>query len=306
LPIKFSLAPAGWPDFQWVECTRCGTYKLHPNPTQEQLRAAYNAGYYGATRKKFSAGAAALIEVVQRLRARWISQWVPRPGRILEVGCGNGNLLRFLQRLGYDVEGTEWSAESAHRIPPEWNIPVQVGDLADLPLPENQYAAVILWHVLEHLPRPQLALAKIHRLLKQDGVVLLAVPNHDSRQSHRFGAHWFHLDPPRHLHGFRLASLRRLLAVTGYQIIRSGTFSADQGVYGFIQSQLNAWEFPRDRAYAVLKRTSQVQFGKRLLDLALIGLLFPWGVGYNLMETLTGHGPVCTLVARRNTTTFKP
>ena len=109
------------------------------------------------------------------------------PGRILDVGAGDGALMDALARRGREVVGLERDASRP--------------DMRDERLDEldGEWAAIVFWHSLEHLPEPGEAIRHAARLLRPRGVVVVAVPDADSLQARAFGDRWLHLDPPRHL-----------------------------------------------------------------------------------------------------------
>jgi SAM-dependent methyltransferase len=285
--------------FPLVRCAGCGVYALQPQPSVHDLLSFYTNEYYGASPKKFTGPVAAFVSFWQSHRARVTARLVPEGGRILDVGCGNGGYLRQMKRRGFVVEGTEWTARSAARVPAAAAIPVHVGDLMDLDLPDATYDLITMWHVLEHLSLPHEALVKIKRLLKPGGSLVLSLPNAESRQAQRFQTAWFHHDPPRHLFNFGPKSLARLLQMTGYRVRQISTFSLEQNVFGFIQSWLNARGFPRDRLYMMLKGFGKQPARVRILDLfRLLALLGP-ALLVSTIESIAGRGATMTIQARR-------
>jgi SAM-dependent methyltransferase len=139
-------------------------------------------------------------------------------GRVLDVGCGAGYFVREAIKAGYAAEGVEFSPEAAEFGRRHWNLPITVGDAQGLGYPDDAFDAVTLWHVLEHLSHPAEMLGTVHRLLRDDGVLILAVPNFASLQARVFKARWYHLEVPRHLYHFDPASLRALLARKGFRV----------------------------------------------------------------------------------------
>jgi SAM-dependent methyltransferase len=240
----------------------------------------------------------------QRKRAEAVAASISRHGpsaRVLDIGCGNGGFLSALGELGIkNLEGTEYSEAAARRVAPRAGIKVHVGDLLDLNLPPKHYAAITMWHVLEHVRDPHATLLRCKEILKPGGQIHIALPNQDSNQARRFGKHWFHLDPPRHLHGFGPTSMVRLLRRSGFNMVDLNTFSFEQDPYGWIQSLLNTKGFPRDRAYATLKRVGKHGNAERLTDLALVALLVPYGVAAAVLSPLVDRGGTLTLVAQKD------
>jgi SAM-dependent methyltransferase len=204
-----------------------------------------------------------------------------------------------MQMAGYQVEGTEYSADGAARVPAEWKIPVHVGDLTTLSLEPGTYDGVCLWHVFEHVRKPAETVERARTLLRTGGIFLLAMPNQESLQAERFGKNWFHLDPPRHLFGFGPKSLTALLEKEGFTVEETGTLSWEQNPYGWAQSLLNRWGFPRERAYETLKRTGTHGLSARLLDVVLLAMLVPYAIILSAVEAARGRGGTLILVARK-------
>lgn len=154
--------------------------------------------------------------------------WTPfhSAGRLLEIGCGNGERLSMLQRLGWAVTGIEpdaAAAELAHAS----GLDVRVGTLDTAGLPAGSFDAILMSHVIEHVSDPRETIAECHRLLRPGGRLTMLTPNIDSLGHRWFGRHWLHLDPPRHLHLFGARSLARFCRLAGFAEIEWTTTMRD-------------------------------------------------------------------------------
>jgi SAM-dependent methyltransferase len=89
-------------------------------------------------------------------------------------------------------------------------------------------------HVLEHVPDPRALLAECRRIIKPGGRLVSITPNVSSWGHQIFGPHWLGLDPPRHLHLFTPASLRRLAQDTGWP--RCVVTSSNANAYGMARA----------------------------------------------------------------------
>jgi len=136
------------------------------------------------------------------------------PGRVLEVGCGSGTLLRRLRSLGWTVEGQDVDPNVASIA--DHDIRVHLGDLNSLALPSESYDAVVMNHVIEHVHYPAELLRECHRLVKPGGVVVITTPNAASYGHQRFRGAWRGLEPPRHLHLFTSKSLTFIASKSGW------------------------------------------------------------------------------------------
>jgi SAM-dependent methyltransferase len=169
-----------------------------------------------------------------------------RPGRVLDVGCGPGLLLREFRRLGWRCEGTELSEASAERARRLAAARVHVGALTTLHLPGARFDAIVLWHVLEHLPDPARVLAEVARLLRPGGVALIGVPNFGSPEAGLARGGWYHLAVPRHLTHFTPGTIGRLIEDAGLDARRVSFLAPDYDAVSFVQSALNCVGVPRN------------------------------------------------------------
>lgn len=158
--------------------------------------------------------------------ARRAAELVGGPGRMLELGCGRGALLRGAAQEGWTVRGVEMTTAFAAEAA---GIEVEVAPVETARSLDEKYDAVILAAILEHLYDPAECLRRVHRALNPGGVVFIDVPNECSLWSQAANAYlrlrgrpWaVNLSPtfsPFHVVGFCPRSLRTLLAKTGFQV----------------------------------------------------------------------------------------
>jgi 2-polyprenyl-3-methyl-5-hydroxy-6-metoxy-1,4-benzoquinol methylase len=148
------------------------------------------------------------------LRELFYVSYVPG-GRLLEVGCGNGRQLERLAQAGWKVEGLDFD-ERAVQTARKLGLDVKTGDLESARYPDAHFDAVILSHVIEHVPDPVGLLAECRRVLRPGGQLVLATPNSDSWGHRSFGKAWLGLDPPRHLLVFTPRALARAAQRAGF------------------------------------------------------------------------------------------
>jgi SAM-dependent methyltransferase len=150
-------------------------------------------------------------------------------GRLLEVGCGSGNLIAFMRQKGWAVTGVDTDPVAVQKATSR-GLPVLCGTLEGSHYSSNDMDAIALCHVIEHVHNPAATILECYRILKTGGRLVLATPNHESWGHSRYRENWRGLEPPRHLFVFNRTALLRLLHQAGFSKIylRSSIRGADQ------------------------------------------------------------------------------
>jgi SAM-dependent methyltransferase len=183
-------------------------------------RALRELGYdLPATQAPFMARVIANTPPLKELAASEV-HFLPfiRGGKVLDVGCGSGQLLAQLQRLGWDVTGIEPDPRSAAAAARLLGRPVLVGGIGEVDLPDNHFDAIVLSHVIEHLVDPLAALGHCARALKPGGRIVITTPNTNSFGRRIFKRDWLHWDVPRHIFIYDANSLRALAEKAGLRV----------------------------------------------------------------------------------------
>jgi SAM-dependent methyltransferase len=154
-----------------------------------------------------------------------------KPGRLLEVGCGNGHRLAQYRDLGWRVEGQEVDLKAAKLARQLYDLKIHLGPVEELRIPDATFDAIIMHHVIEHLHHPEMVLAECHRLLRTNGKLVVVTPNFESFGHRRFGADWRGLEPPRHIHIFSSKTVLKIAQDAGFRRCTLWTTAANaQGI----------------------------------------------------------------------------
>lgn len=127
-----------------------------------------------------------------------------------------------MQKKGFTTIGID-SSESAVDIATKKGLNVIHGEIEVLDngiFKDNKIDVITLWHSLEHFYSPRSILQKLNNILKDNGLLIIALPNFDSIQSHLFKEDWFGLRLPYHLYHFTPEILSRLVHETGFEVIK--------------------------------------------------------------------------------------
>jgi methionine biosynthesis protein MetW len=227
--------------FEVARCDGCGLVFTAPRLRPEDFATYYPSDYSAyrpraRMRDRLSPGL-----LLDRVRLEAIIRfgpyrhvWRRGPGRVLDVGCGSGDLAGLLGHHGFEVSGVEPSADAAAHARAR-GVDVHHGTLDDAPWPEGSFDAVIFNHSLEHIDDPAGAVARAAALLRPGGLLVIAVPNFGSWHRRAFGSAWFQLDLPRHLQHFDRESLARLVQSAGVRPIAVSAASMRPSLIGSLQ-----------------------------------------------------------------------
>jgi 2-polyprenyl-3-methyl-5-hydroxy-6-metoxy-1,4-benzoquinol methylase len=177
----------------------------------EQNTAVYTLGY---DRSQLTAtgrligGVAAKMPLLRdfgQYRLMWLR--ARENGRLLDIGCGNGDFLAQMHTLGWQTVGLEPDAQAAAIASRRPGLEIHQGTAATVQFPANSFDVITLSHVIEHVPDPVHLLQTCAHWLTETGQLIVLTPNIASLGHRRFKADWRGLEIPRHLHLFTPAAL---------------------------------------------------------------------------------------------------
>lgn len=209
-----------------------------------------------------------------------------RGGRLLDVGCGDGTMMRNLQRLGWRVQGLE-PDPAAVKAARHAGLNVQQGTIDTITLEQNAFDAVIMTHVIEHVSDPKFVLEACRHVLRPGGQLVVVTPNHESWCHRLFGRHWRGLEPPRHLQVLNGSAMRRILLDAGLTSVRVRTSSRDaSGMYAASWAMRTRGHHEHGRRPPPMVRCC----GDLLLALESIAVALGMRVGEELIATAEKPG----------------
>lgn len=201
--------------FQLVSEDDDGILKTAPVP--EDLDFYYESKNYISHTDSSKGCTAKIYQLVKKyMLARKLS-WIEifkSPGNILDIGAGTGEFLNYCKKKGWKVYGVEPNS-SARKLALEKGVKLHE-KLAELPA--ASFDVICMWHVLEHLPDLESEIRNINLLLKEDGVLIIAVPNFKSYDAQYYKEFWAAYDLPRHLWHFSQNGLIRLMKNFGWKL----------------------------------------------------------------------------------------
>ena len=206
-------------EFNIVKCTACGLVYLNPRPDKNRIGEYYPV-QYSAYRKE-SRIFAFLKSFSWAREAREVKTMTGGKGSMLDIGCGQGELLDFLKKgsPGYECFGIEMDCGSAEKAKTRFGIEAWCGRFEDFSFPPQQkFDFIIMHYVLEHLPSPKAAFEKLRSMTVPGGHVLISVPNHESWERKIFGRYWQGYEVPLHFYSFTARTLTNYAEDAGFSV----------------------------------------------------------------------------------------
>lgn len=195
-----------------VKCSGCGLVRTE---TFRQGETSYNGDQYFTLKNQYVRQWDDFVAMFRSLTAK-IAGYKPPPARLLDVGTGIGALLAAAREAGYEVHGVEISPWAAAFAREEKQLDVIAGTVAGACLKSGEYDVIVINHVLEHVENPRELLAEVRRLLADEGLLVVGVPNVSSLMCALKKNRWASLRPEEHIWHFDPATLRRLLHEAGF------------------------------------------------------------------------------------------
>lgn len=214
--------------FPVVKCLSCSFVFTNNYPEEEESGKYYKSDDYISHSDSDSG---ILNRIYKYVRRRMLASKLRmlekesglRSASVIDIGSGTGYFPAYLRLKGWECRGMEINAEAREYARKRNNIDLlSPGELVNFD--PSCTDIVTFWHVLEHLYDPAKYLESVHSILKDNGLLVVAVPNHNSYDAGLYGEYWAAWDVPRHLwhfnpetirvfcekYNFRLTAIRRL------------------------------------------------------------------------------------------------
>ena len=227
LPLRYEYRGVSFP---MAECASCGMRFLAVQPVGESLASLYAEPYFEADFRCGRSDARSFDETAFVEENRGLLEafeTLRPPGRLLEVGCASGWLLKHAVARGWNSRGVEPSAPAA-AFARSLGLEVFQGDLISASLPSESADLVYMGDVLEHVPDCRATLTEVARILAPSGWLYLRGPITTHSLARSLALRLYGLagrvivlrEPPYHLWEFRPRPLARLMASAGLETVR--------------------------------------------------------------------------------------
>jgi len=203
-----------------LRCCKCGLIFERRVPSDQELLAHYGQYRYGTLKPCSLATRASFQQVLQSLEP-WRGK-----GRLLDLGCGQGDFLVEALTMNWQVTGMEFS-DAAVSLCSARGLQVIPGSSAASALSGQLFDVITAFEVLEHLRTPGELLKDASLLLQQGGLFYITTPNFNALLRHLEKENFAPISYPDHLCLFTPASLRKLACFHGFRVVSLQTTGLD-------------------------------------------------------------------------------
>ncbi|MFD2517369.1 class I SAM-dependent methyltransferase [Salinimicrobium flavum] len=190
----------------------------HPRPEIEKLPEYYKSENYIShtdSKKTFFDKIYHLIRsYMLRKKLSWIKKAKKEKGNLLDIGAGTGDFLKEAKEQDWKISGVEPNT-GAREIAYKKGVHLKADTSS---FPSDHFDVITMWHVLEHVPDLDIQIAELDRLLKRDGLLVIAVPNYNSYDAILYKEFWAAYDVPRHLYHFSRHSIRKVFRKFSFKV----------------------------------------------------------------------------------------
>lgn len=211
-------------EFEYYQCSDCGCLQISEIP--KNLSKYYPSNYYSFSESKSKGSLIKKFLILKRDKYALLHKGfvgkklcdnfppssifhlisktnVNKYSKILDVGCGDGDLLKELNEFGFkNLLGIDPFIEKDKLI--NNTLPIKKASITDL---NEKFDLIMFNHSLEHMPNQLETLKKVKALLNKNGTCLIRIPTVSSYVWEKYGVNWVELDAPRHFYLHSLKSL---------------------------------------------------------------------------------------------------
>lgn len=207
-------------EFVIVCCKHCGFLFTNPRPTAQDSKRYYQSKDYISHSNASVGSFEKLYQLVRKFTVRKKVNLIKRyvsEGQILDIGCGTGTFLNVIRNSGFSATGIEPNESAREYASLKQGLQVFEKLNAEQFSPKL-FTVITLWHVLEHIYPLDETLKTIHSLLEDSGVMVVALPNPESKDARIYNKFWAGYDLPRHIYHFTPATAAQMFSNYGFAV----------------------------------------------------------------------------------------
>ena len=193
-----------------------GLLQTHPTPSKNEIQQYYSSDKYISHDSAGSGTFHFIYRLIRRINFWFKTRLITKKelfGELLDFGSGDQYFKQQLQRRNYNVFGID---------PLKPNLSKQVFDsIFNNSLDNKKFSCITAWHSLEHVHELENVVKRFYQILDDNGIVIVAVPNHRSFDAKHYKSFWAAYDAPRHLWHFDKQSIKKVFNNHGFSFMKS-------------------------------------------------------------------------------------
>lgn len=232
--------------FHILECPNCHLRYTDPRPATDKIGAYYHSDKYYSHQEAGKGLVAHLYSMVKSVNLKTkfrVAAKGMKSGKLLDIGCGIGDFLLKSKQNGWEVFGIEPDGharqKASSKLQTEVLRPDEIGTL-----PNASFDLITMWHVLEHVEDLKAQIGQLHRLLKAEGRLVVALPNFQSYDAAYYADKWAAWDVPRHLNHFCISSIKCIFEERGFRLTEVRGQKWDSYYISFLSEQYRQKRLP--------------------------------------------------------------
>jgi SAM-dependent methyltransferase len=206
--------------FNIVSCSECQFQFTNPIPSIDTIGEYYKAESYVSHTSSKKGLINRIYHIVRSYtlkRKVGLVRKMSVGNKILDIGAGTGHFVKALIDAGFEAEGLEPDTDARAIAKSSHN--VKLSPIEELyQIEEKSCDVITMWHVLEHVYHLKKDIHQISKILKDDGTLVVAVPNRLSYDAHKYEGFWAAYDLPIHLYHFTPDDISRLFAIFNMEV----------------------------------------------------------------------------------------
>lgn len=234
-------------NYDLFKCNFCGHASLKDAPKDNELSDLYTNFY---PRASFDIDAFRPFQQSGPLK-NWLvggkssaCQSVAANSRVLDIGCGYGETLAYMEAKGCDVYGIDADRNVAE-VSKKYGFKIHVGVFDSAIYQKNFFDYVTMNQVIEHVTDPHQTLNAIHQILKPGGFCVLSTPNANGWGAKAFGRKWLNWHVPYHQQFFSEKSIQLLATEHGFTVHKTQTVTRSEWL---MYQMLHLLNYPKQGA----------------------------------------------------------
>jgi hypothetical protein len=202
-----------------LSCTACGFISANVDLTGEQLEALYSEKYFFGEEYFDYELEKESLEINFRARIRTLRRYMNvAQGALFEIGCAYGYFLNIARSSFRAASGIDISKDAVTHATKNLGLNAVAADYLSYQVKQHP-DAIVMWDVIEHLPRPDLFVEKASADLSTGGLIAITTGDISSLNARLRGKNWRMIHPPTHLHYFSIKTLTLLLEKNGFEVL---------------------------------------------------------------------------------------